>query len=113
MKWAGAVRSSRTRGRPLAGAERELLEACAQTDLGEGENWNKIVREWYSRMVLSHGDAESPQREGSDVRFLDATVLGCHGDLQSECHASWPLHRRAGHCRGALLYRTHGAPCSP
>src|SRR5215470_16624206 len=113
MKWAGAVRSSRTRGRPLAGAERELLEAVHKRTLAKGKIGTKScasgTRGWYYRM----GTAESPQREGSDVRFLDATVLGCHGDLQSECHASWPLHRRAGHCRGALLYRTHGAPCSP
>ena len=43
---------------------------------------------------------------GSDVRILNFTAIGCHGNLQSAGHASWPLYCGARHCSCALLSGT-------
>src|SRR4029077_7212606 len=43
---------------------------------------------------------------GSDVRILNFTATGCHGNLQSAGHASWPLYCGARNCSCALLSGT-------
>ena len=76
-----------------------------RTVLGDGEERAFSLRaanhlcKWYCECGFTLNG-------GSDVRILNFTAIGCHGNLQSAGHASWPLYCGARHCSCALLSGT-------
>src|SRR6476646_12027655 len=76
-----------------------------RTVLGDGEERAFSLRaanhlcKWYCECGFTLNG-------GSDVRILNFTAIGCHGNLQSASHASWPLYCGARHCSCALLSGT-------